>query len=292
MASGLQCPGCGHVHPAGLPEIARGDATFRCYGCYRTLSVPEGWTGRPSPRPSGPEPGPPGDAPAGAGTRDARAARLAGRRAARRGSGPDGPPGGAGGFGADLPTQMVPTAGRAAGASSAPPDWSAPGAPPAPGAAGVGVAGAGAAGGAGAVHGAGRAGVVGAAGRAGVASGGTAAGGAGIAGAPRAPLGWVGPRRSGGSVPTAIRALVWTVAFGVGLLVTAFALREVGLLGVNTAIDVYAGSGARRFGILLVMLPLWAVLSATIAHFSLESLARRRRPRHPSSDSAVKSPTG
>ncbi|MDQ1488208.1 MAG: hypothetical protein QOJ23_722, partial [Actinomycetota bacterium] len=57
MASGLQCPGCGHVHPAGLPEIARGDATFRCYGCYRTLSVPEGWTGRPSPRSPAPEPG-------------------------------------------------------------------------------------------------------------------------------------------------------------------------------------------------------------------------------------------
>ena len=76
MASGLQCPGCGHVHPAGLPEIARGDPMFRCYGCYRTLSVPEGWTGRPAPRPPAP-PSLTGDAPPGAGTRDARRARLA-----------------------------------------------------------------------------------------------------------------------------------------------------------------------------------------------------------------------
>ena len=54
MASGLQCPGCGHVHPSGLPEIARGDSTFRCYGCYRTLSIPDGWAGRPPSRPAAP----------------------------------------------------------------------------------------------------------------------------------------------------------------------------------------------------------------------------------------------
>jgi hypothetical protein len=80
-------------------------------------------------------------------------------------------------------------------------------------------------------------------------------------------------------VPTALRALIWAAAFGFALLVTAFVLRTVGLLGVNTAIDLYAGSGAGRFGVLLVALPLWALLSATIAHFSLEALARRRRPR-------------
>ena len=117
----------------------------------------------------------------------------------------------------------------------------------------------------------------------------TSAGAAGgAAGAPAAsrgtgatsaggPLGWVAPRRSGRGVRTPVRALVWAVAFGVSLLVTAFVLRTVGLLGVNTAIDLYAGSGARRFGILLVLLPVWALLSATIAHFSLEALARRAR---------------
>jgi hypothetical protein len=79
-------------------------------------------------------------------------------------------------------------------------------------------------------------------------------------------------------VPTTIRALAWAVAFGVGLAVTVFVLKEIGVLGVNTAIDIYAGSGVHRFAVLLVMLPVWALLSATIAHFSLEALARRHPP--------------
>jgi hypothetical protein len=230
MASGLQCPGCGHVHPAGLPEIARGDATFRCYGCYRMLSVPEGWTGRPAPRPPAPALTPTGDAPAGAGTRDARTARLAGRGRLRDGAS-TGPPAGD-------PTQMVPAA--SAGT-------------PATGAAFAGS-------GAGVTVNRGRA---------------TAA--SGVA----SPLGWVATRRSGRPLPGALRALVWVGAFAAGLLITAFVLRKLHVLSVNTALDVYAGTGLRRFGILLVVLPLWAILSATIAHFSLEGLARRRRPRRP-----------
>lgn len=229
MASGLQCPGCGHVHPSGLPEIARGDATFRCYGCYRTLSIPEGWTG-PTPRAFS-APVPTVDAPPGAGTRDARTARLAGRRGVRIGA-----------DGSGEPTQMVPMADGGAGASPAP-NWPAAGAT-----GGWAVA-------------------------AGTASG-TAA-----PGATAAPLGWVAPRRSGQPVPTAIRALVWAAAFGAGLFICAFLLKKSGLIGVNTAIDLFAGSGPRRFGFLVVMLPLWALLSATIAHLSLEALARRRRPR-------------
>jgi hypothetical protein len=84
--------------------------------------------------------------------------------------------------------------------------------------------------------------------------------------------------------PTGIRVLVWAAAFALGLVITAFVLRKVGILSVNTAIDLYAGTGLGRFGILLVLLPLWAVVSATLAHFSLEGLAKRvgRRPARPS----------
>jgi hypothetical protein len=220
MASGLQCPGCGHVHPAGLPEIARGDATFRCYGCYRMLSVPEGWSGRPTPRPPAPELLPTDDAPPGAGTRDARTARLAGRGRIRAGALTGSSTGASTG---DLPTQMVPPVAR-----------------------------------------------------------GSAAGAATAAGAGRpAPVGWVPARRAGRPMPpTGIRVLVWAAAFALGLVITAFVLRKVGILSVNTAIDLYAGTGPGRFGILLVLLPLWAVVSATLAHFSLEGLAKRvgRRP--------------
>jgi hypothetical protein len=250
MASGLQCPGCGHVHPAGLPEIARGDTTFRCYGCYRTLNVPEGWTGRPTPRL--PAPQLTDGAPPGAGTRDARAARLAGRgrSRARALTGP------ASGAPPDLPTQMVPPMA---------PDASGGGAP-APGTRWRGTGG----------LGPGRTAVEGRPG-AGPTIGGFPSPGGAPTGA--APFGWVAPRRTGTPVPTAVRALVWVGAFAVGLVIAAFVLRKLGVLDVNTAIDLYAGSGAGRFGILLLLLPLWAVVSATIAHFSLEALARRRRPR-------------
>ena len=260
MASGLQCPGCGHVHPSGLPEIARGDATFRCYGCYRTLSVPEGWSGRPAPRPA-PTPVKTADAPPGAGTRDARSARLAARRGgrgeptemvgqvgdptrtdrrSRRSAGGD-------------PTEMVPIAGSEFDGGSGT-GWSESRAPGTATAGAAGVAGAG----------------LGARGTAGSPSARRGAGGA--------PLGWVSRRKVGRPVPVVLRAAVWAVAFGVGFILTAFVLKAVGILGVSNAIDLYAGTGVHRFGFLLVLLPMWALVSATVAHFSLEALGRRRRP--------------
>jgi len=228
MASGLQCPGCGHVHPAGLPEIARGDETFRCYGCYRMLSVPEGWTGRPSPRPAAPEVPPAGDGSPGTGTRDARSARLAGRGRARAGTltGP-----GTGAPSGDLPTEMVPPVG--------------PGGPP-------GSA---------------------------IGPSGPAAGAAARRGGGSASLGWVAPRRPGRPLPAPIRIAVWSAAFVLGLAVSAIVLRKMGILSVNAVLDLYAGAGLGRFGILLVLLPLWAVMSALIAHFALEGLTRRRHGR-------------
>ncbi|HYH49205.1 MAG TPA: hypothetical protein VEG38_06630 [Acidimicrobiia bacterium] len=97
------------------------------------------------------------------------------------------------------------------------------------------------------------------------------------------PLGWTVPGQPRTPVPPGIRAAVWFGAFILGLMIAAFVLRKAGLLDVDTVIDLYAGSGPGRFGILLALLPLWAVLSATIAHLSLEALARRRRPDGPAS---------
>ena len=237
MASGLQCPGCGHVHPAGLPEIARGDETFRCYGCYRMLSVPEGWNGRPAPRAAASTLSPTGDAPPGAGTRDARSARLAGRGrvgAATR-TGPDN------GAPVSDPTQMVP--------------------PVAPPGSPVGTAGP-------ATY------------RGPMAVGGPSP--AAVRAGRRSPAAWMSPRRAGRPMlPSGIRAVVWTAAFGLGLMVTAFVLRKMGILSVNAVIDLYAGTGLGRFGILVILIPMWASLSATIAHFSLEGLAKRRQRSEP-----------
>jgi len=78
-------------------------------------------------------------------------------------------------------------------------------------------------------------------------------------------------------LPAGIRAPVWAAAFGVGLVITAFVLRKMDILSVNAVIDLYAGTGLGRFGILVILLPMWAALSATIAHLSLETLAKRRQ---------------
>ena len=85
-----------------------------------------------------------------------------------------------------------------------------------------------------------------------------------------------------------IRALVWIVAFPVGFLAVALPLRAVGLLDVNRAIDIFAGASIGRFAVLLLMLPLWAAVSATLVHVVLETLARRRQQGAP--DSAVPGP--
>jgi hypothetical protein len=202
------------------------------------LSVPQGWNGRPTPRAPAPEPPPTGDAPPAAGTRDARSARLAGRRG-RAGTLTGSAPGEA--------TQMVPPV---------TPDGAATGAPIAP-----------------------------------PATAGRAAGpSARRAGA--APLGWVAPRRSDRALPAPLRIGVWAAAFVLGLAVSAFFLRKIGILSVNAVIDLYAGTGLARFGILVVLLPLWAVLSALIAHFSLEGLAKRRNVRTSSAPPATTSPPG
>jgi hypothetical protein len=86
----------------------------------------------------------------------------------------------------------------------------------------------------------------------------------------------VAPRRSVKPLPAALRALIWALAFSVAFAVAAFVLKEIGLLGVNNVIDLYAGSGLHRFGILLALLPIWALLAATLAHFAIEAVTARR----------------
>jgi hypothetical protein len=77
-------------------------------------------------------------------------------------------------------------------------------------------------------------------------------------------------------VPAVVRMLVWLVALPAGFAAAAVLLRAAGLLDLDHAIDFFAGGSLGRFAILLVLLPLWAALAATLAHFTLEALARRR----------------
>jgi hypothetical protein len=63
------------------------------------------------------------------------------------------------------------------------------------------------------------------------------------------------------------------------MLISVFFLRAVGLLEIDHIIDAYAGTGIGRFSALFLLVPLWAVLTSTAAHFALEWAAKRRGSR-------------
>ncbi len=124
-------------------------------------------------------------------------------------------------------------------------------------------------------------------GRAGT-GGGPAVSGAAASG-PRSAVGASGSVLPGpvAPVPGVVRALVWVLFLALGFVVAAALLRVVGILDVDAVLDAFAGEGVRRYGVLLVLLPLWAVLSAGGAHLVLEWAGRRlgrRGLRHGSSD--------
>jgi hypothetical protein len=81
-------------------------------------------------------------------------------------------------------------------------------------------------------------------------------------------------RDRGGRPPSFVRALVWLLALPLGLVATAVPLRLVGLLEADQVIHIFAGEGLGRFAILALVLPLWAAVSATLAHFVIEGLTR------------------
>jgi hypothetical protein len=75
-------------------------------------------------------------------------------------------------------------------------------------------------------------------------------------------------------LPWPVRTIVWLVALPVGLAMSAVFLRVIGVLNVESAMNIFVGTGAGRFGAVIALVPLWAFVSALIAHFALEGLAR------------------
>jgi hypothetical protein len=80
-------------------------------------------------------------------------------------------------------------------------------------------------------------------------------------------------------VPAVVRVLVWVLSLALGFAVSAALLRVVGLLDIDAVLDAFSGEGVGRYSVLLVLLPLWAVLSAGAAHLVLEWAGRRRERR-------------
>jgi hypothetical protein len=64
------------------------------------------------------------------------------------------------------------------------------------------------------------------------------------------------------------------VALPVGFIVAAIFLKLIGVLNVESAMNVFVGTGVGRFGAVVVLVPLWALGAAAIAHGLLEGAAR------------------
>lgn len=93
------------------------------------------------------------------------------------------------------------------------------------------------------------------------------------------------PAASGPAVPRGIRALIWVVAIPAGLIPVLLVGRLIGVLTVDRAIDLFIGVGFGRFVVPLLVLPLWAALSATLAHLAIEGVARARAQGRPAAES-------
>ncbi len=91
------------------------------------------------------------------------------------------------------------------------------------------------------------------------------------------------PQRA--ALPRGIRALIWVVAIPVGLIPVLVVGRLIGVLTVDRAIDLFIGVGFGRFVVPLLVLPVWAALSATLAHLAIEGVARARAQGRPAAES-------
>lgn len=81
---------------------------------------------------------------------------------------------------------------------------------------------------------------------------------------------------SGPGVGRGLRALIWAVAIPAGLVPVLVVGRVLGVLTVDRAVDLFIGVGFGRFVVPLLVLPVWAALSATLAHLGIEGVARSR----------------
>ena len=78
--------------------------------------------------------------------------------------------------------------------------------------------------------------------------------------------------RHGMALP--LRAAVWFVALGMGFVLAVVPLYLFGVFTSDHASNVLLEDGFDRIKGLLFLLPLWAAVTATLAHFAIESQSR------------------
>lgn len=78
--------------------------------------------------------------------------------------------------------------------------------------------------------------------------------------------------RHGMALP--LRAMVWLVALGMGFVLAVVPLYLFGVFTSEHASNVLLEDGFERVKGLMFLLPLWAGVTATLAHFAIESQSR------------------
>lgn len=81
-----------------------------------------------------------------------------------------------------------------------------------------------------------------------------------------------GSERRGMMLP--LRAAVWLIALMLGFVLAVVPLYLLGLFTSEQASNVLLEEGFDRISGLLLLLPLWAATTATLAHFTIESRSR------------------
>ena len=106
------------------------------------------------------------------------------------------------------------------------------------------------------------------------------------------------PRVAARRAPTVatlpLRILAWVVAIVLGALIVRYLAKLTGWITGDTLIDVMTGSGWGRYLRVLVLVPVWALVSATIATALIDGArwwsARRRAPRPPANTGPTQRP--
>jgi hypothetical protein len=97
-------------------------------------------------------------------------------------------------------------------------------------------------------------------------------------------------RGSREALPIPLRVLAWLVALPLGLVIVGFPARKAGYLSSQKLLDVIVKSDLSRFVPIVVIVVLWALVSAALVTLFVEGGRRlmvRRRDRHDDRASAV-----
>ncbi len=72
----------------------------------------------------------------------------------------------------------------------------------------------------------------------------------------------------------AVRVLLWIVALAIGAVLVLIPARRLDIITFDGALNVIGGQGFKKWELPLVIVPPWAIVSATLAHLMIEGASR------------------